>query len=176
MGLSKSKFSCGSTAGTTGLEPSVMVQARPNTVYSLEFSADLVRWSRRNTVKKRHVDAARGILGDPWFWTDWLESTMRDATEEMLGDLFEVGVNAHGAPPVLDIHVELDPPPKRTRRNPQGHNEITGVVTWRSIPASEVSMENAIDWRLGDRLSMYGIQSETDGWSCYFHPGTLTIS
>ncbi len=175
MGLSKSKFSCASGA-TTGLEPSAIVQARPNTVYSLEFSSHLARWSRKHGVKVRHVEAARAILNDPWFWMEWLESTMRDATEDMLGNFFDVGVNTHGAPPVLDIRVDLDPPGKRTRRNPEGHNEITGVISWRSIPASEKSMGTAIEWRLGDRLSQYGIQSETDGWTCFFTPGTLTIS
>lgn len=157
------------------MEPSAVVRAVPNVCYSLEFSATLTRWKGKRKVMKRHVEAARDMLEDTWFWQEWLASTMRDAAENEVEEFLGVCVDAYGTPPVLDIVVELDPAPKKTRRNPEGHNEITGVISWRSIPAGDKALEDAIEWRLGDRLSNYGIQNESEGWICFFSPGTLTI-
>lgn len=176
MGISKSKLSCASKAMTMALEPSMMIRADPTTEYVLEFSANVSRWNSKKSVKKQHVEGARRSLESDLFWEEWLESTMKDAMEETVGEFLDVSIHTHKMPPVLDITIELDPPGKKTRRNPEGHTEITGVISWRSIMVSEKSIENAIEWRLGDRLNMYGIQDEQEKWSCYFHPGTLLIS
>lgn len=153
-----------------------MVRAVPNVTYSLEFSATLTRWKGKRKVFKQHVVAAREIIEDVYFWQEWLASTMRDAVEEEVEGFLGVCVDSYNVPPVLDIVVELDPAPKKTRRNPEGHNEITGVISWRSVPAGDKALENAVEWRLGDRLSNYGIQDEKEGWICFFHPGTLMYS
>lgn len=145
------------------------MHAAPSVKYSLEFSATLSRWKGKRKVQKHHVQAARRILEDIHFWHEWLGSTMRDATEAEIEDFLGVTVDSRGFPAILDISVDLDPPSKRNR------NEITGVISWRSIPTSETALENAVEWRLGDRMSQYGIQNDDGGWVCTFQPQTLTI-
>lgn len=163
MGVSASKISCGDSS-TKAVEPSVQLNASPNTIYSLEFSGEIVCWKRKK-IKGKQIKESRNILEDSFFWQEWLDATMQDATEECVGDFLGVSVSSKSSPPVLDIVVDLDPITKK--------NEITGVVSWRSISIPEKAITNAVEWRLGDRMCHYGIQNEKEKWSCLIYPGVL---
>lgn len=72
-----------------------------------------------------------------------------------------------------DIVLKLDPRVKRTGEGIE-HTRISGKVSWRSIPTDPASLKAAIQWRLGDRMAMYGLQDEEERWSYIFNPGEVT--
>ena len=167
MGASHAKVSCGGVEVEEPLATRSKI-VRPTCRYSLEFTAEVMRWDRWKSVKRRHVEQSRVMLGSEYFWSEWLSSSMRDAVEDDFEKTLGLqDIRFETLPPIFDIDVELDPISKKKR------NEITGVISWRSLKVDEGMLEEAIEWRLGDRLSHYGICDERERWSCFFHPGTL---
>lgn len=173
MGASKSKLSCYHSTDVN--DPSIIVHTLPTANYSLEFCASLMQCKGKRKVLMKHVESAREALENNSFWKEWLEYTMRDSVHTDIENSLGVCMKSKNIPPVLNIIVELDPIYKKSRRDPEGHNQITGVISWRSIPTDEKALEDAIGWRLGDWLCQYGIQDENQGWICFFFPGTLTV-
>lgn len=169
MGASKSKLSCYSS--TAAKEHTL-----PTANYSLEFRATLMQCKGGHKVLMRHVESARNSLENTSFWQGWLEYTMRDAVDTEIENLLGSCVKCKNAPPVLNISVELNPVSKKSRRNPDAHNYITGIIRWRSVLASDKAIDSAVQLWLGNNLFHYGIQHEKEGWVCFFHPGALVVN
>ena len=167
MGAKQAKMSC----GVVDVEEPQATRSkivRPVRKYSLEFTAEVARWDRWKSVKRRHVERSRAMLENSFFWEEWLSSSMRDAMEDDFSRSLGVeDIHFETLPPIFDIQIDLDPMSKKKR------NEITGVISWKSVMVDTEMLEEAIEWRLGDRMSHYGINDENERWSCFFTPGTL---
>jgi len=144
-----------------------------NTFYTLRFSGQVIRWDDKKEVRSKHMRHARYDLENFHNWDEWLASTMRDAVMIEVEKSTGKSITFDSDPPVSDISIHLDHRVKRNSLNPFAHTFITGSVSWRSISTNAASMKSAVEWRLGDRMSQYGLMDEDERWQFIFTPGDL---
>ncbi len=147
-----------------------------NTIYSLRFTGQVIRWNQHKEVRSKHMRHARDDLENYHDWYEWLSSTMRDAVMIEVEKTTGKSISFTSDPPVADIVVMMDPRVKRNSLSPQAHTFITGVVQWRSIATNSEAMTAAVAWRLGDRMSQYGLKDEDEGWQFLFTPGDMSTA
>jgi hypothetical protein len=154
-------------------EVEVVLPSTLNTIYTLQFTGNVVRWQDHKEVRSSHVRHARDDLQNYHDWDQWLGNTMRDAIVNECEKVTGKTVRLKSDPAVTDIVLKLDPRVKRTGFSTE-HTRISGTISWRSIPTDSASLKAAIEWRLGDRMAMYGLQDEDERWSYIFSPGEVT--
>jgi hypothetical protein len=87
---------------------------------------------------------------------------MRDATEQndvVLED--------------WDLHVKDS---VEHKRDPTGfdYTVYSGTLTWTSASVPLDTLQKDIDWRIGDRMSMYELDDED--WHIYINPGKVSVA
>jgi hypothetical protein len=154
-------------------EAELVLPSTLNTVYTLQFTGNVVRWQDHKEVRSSHMRHARYDLEHYHDWQEWLRYTMRDAIVNECERVTGKTIHLKSEPAVADIVLKLDPRVKRTGFSTE-HTRISGTISWRSIPTESASLKAAIQWRLGDRMAMYGLQDEEERWSYIFSPGEVT--
>ena len=154
-------------------EVELILPSTLNTVYTLQFTGNVVRWKDYKEVRSSHMRHARDDLEHYHNWDEWLSSTMCDAIVNEFERATGKTIQPKSQPAVTDIVLKLDPRVKRTGVGLE-HTRISGKVSWRSIPTDPVSLKAAVEWRLGDRMAMYGLQDEDEKWTYIFSPGDVT--
>lgn len=155
-------------------EVEVVLPSTMNTVYTLRFSGNVIRWKDYKEVRSMHVRHARYDLENKHDWEEWLRYTMRDALVNECERATGQTVHMKSEPPVANIVITLDPRVKRYQFAENSHTKISGTLQWRSVATDSVAMRAAVDWRLGDRMAYYGIQDEEERWTYIFNPGEIT--
>jgi hypothetical protein len=102
-------------------------------------------------------------------WGEYLAATMRDAACEKYSSKVREYV------PMEDWELTLSPSTEIVT-DPKGFSYIvySGTITWTSVACPLERVQREINWRIGDRMSMYEIDSEH--WHVYIHPGAVTVS
>jgi hypothetical protein len=155
-------------------EAELILPSTLNTVYTLHFTGNVVRWKDHKEVRSSHMRHARYDLEHYHNWGEWLGYTMRDAIVNECERATGKTIRLKSEPAVTDIVLKLDPRVKRSGFSTE-HTRISGTISWRSIPTDSASLKAAIEWRLGDRMAMYGLQDEDERWSYIFSPGELSF-
>jgi hypothetical protein len=174
--MSESEMGNKVTKTTAGVEPVKMNFILPSTmdtVYTMRFSGNVVRWKEEKEVRSKHVRHARYDLEEYHNWEEWLGWTMRDALVNEYEKATGKNVHIKCEPPVSDFVLKLDPRVKRDKVGGDGHTHISGVITWRSVTTEPSALKAAVEWRLGDRMAFYGLQDEEEKWTYIFSPGEV---
>jgi opacity protein-like surface antigen len=163
-----------SKASVRQQEVELTISSTMNTIYTLKFTGFVTRWDDHKEVRSQHVRHARYDLENTHEWGEWLGATMRDALinecEKFTGKI----VHMKSDPPVADIVLTLDPRIKKKHFYDESYKKINGTVQWRSVSTDSSAMRGAVDWRLGDRMSYYGLEDEKEKWAYIFSPGEIT--
>lgn len=157
-------------------EVEVILPSTMNTVYTLRFSGSVIRWKDYKEVRSMHMRHARYDLENKHDWEEWLRPTMRDALVNECERATGHTVHMKSDPPVADIVLTLDPRIKRQSCSDTSYTKISGTLQWRSVATDSAAMRAAVDWRLGDRMSYYGLQDEEERWTYLFSPGDITTT
>ncbi len=137
--------------------------------YTLPFTASLIRHDDEvpsNGLQKRgryELEEAN--------WGEYLYATMRDASHER-----------YSTPVRLDDDVSLEDwevtisSSVTLVKDPKGFTSAvySGTLTWTSVACPLKRVQEEINWRIGDRMSMYEI--DYDDWHVYIEPGTVSVS
>ena len=144
-----------------------------DTVYTMRFSGNVVRWNEFRQVRSKHMRHARYDLEKQHNWEEWLRYTMRDAVVNEFEKATGQQVHPRSEPPLTDFVLKLDPRIKRSKLGDTNHTRISGVITWRSVATEPSSLKAAVEWRLGDRMAFYGLTDEEEKWTYIFKPGDV---
>ena len=122
--------------------------------YTLNFSCSFSSNDQEKpTILLSWVKEAKANLANANFWQEWIEATMKDANAEQEGDVKIQTITL--TPAVAD-------------------GSFTGSITWTAPAVHIEAIEEAVEWRIGDRMCFYAFQEED--WHCYIHPeDTVTI-
>ena len=146
-------------------------------VYTMAFSADIERkGSGYHKVRQEHMDEAREEMGSANLWRDWMAWTLRDACETDWK--IQTGKEVYPKePPVEILSVELEAQVPKSKFDRDSWKQVKGKVTWKGPLCSMPALREAVQWRIGDRMCYYGVESmDEKGWVAYTRPGVLTIN
>jgi hypothetical protein len=133
--------------------------------YTFPFTANLIRRDEKMP-SKRLQEWARNEIKDA-NWEEYIAAVMRDAVHEKYYSGEKEVVPFEN----LDITLEASTTEKEEPKD-FFYATYTGKVSWTSVPCSLARVQKEVDWRIGDRMSMYEISH--DNWQVYIHPGKVT--
>ena len=61
---------------------------------------------------------------------------------------------------------------------PSDKGEFTGTISWTADAVAEEkleTLEEQLDWFIGDRMCFYEVCDEEEGWHCFVNPGELSF-
>jgi hypothetical protein len=148
-----------------------------STCYVLKVRCEVVKFEsdgesaskEGKRLRRAHIYEAQDQLSSPDFWWEWLSSTMRDAVEASFPNI-PYDSWSYREPQIADISVRLS-------LNPHHPNSRRFRVTvrWNSTAVSPQALGQAVEWRIGDRMSQYGCGDEEAGWRCFIVPALTKI-
>lgn len=116
--------------------------------------------------RRKMVSTEQELLDVEGTWkAQWLKYLMEDVKEDIVWE---------GEGETLDIPIPLENIKiVFTSKNP---DELTmsGTLTWTSAAVPVKMMQDAIDWRLGDRMRYYGFEDDTKT-TAEFEPGMVSL-
>ena len=143
--------------------------ASPNKMqtYTFPFTANLIRRDEKMPSKKLQERARKRL--EEAEWQEYIRAVMRDAVNEKYSSTKKEEV------PFDDLEITLEPSTTE-KEEPKDffYATYTGKVSWTSVPCSLARVQKEVDWRIGDRMSMYEISH--DNWQVYIHPGKVSVA
>lgn len=164
MGTTASRYRVEPMVPTVPMEePSTQVSSilRPIARYTVSIQTTITRSEEGRRLKQRHRKEAREYIKDIDLWTFYLVHTMNHAFEEELGGELSTDI------PVRDVETEF-----YRIYDDETTETYSLTLSWTSGQCDIAFLKQAIDWQIGDRMSLY----EMDGpWTMFLSPGTVTM-
>jgi len=138
--------------------------------YRLKFTFEVFCYEEGKDTTQEMVDEALAMCKSKGIWQPYLETTMEDAVT----DLIQSGGEDHDFYPLEYPHIRASK--IRIKMRPTQHLGLfTGFIEWSGPKIEMETLGEAVEWRIGDRMSGYEIQSEAGGWATSIQPGRLTF-
>ena len=135
--------------------------------YTMPFTCNLIRTDEAAPSKKLVAYARREI--EDANWGEYLSATMRDAVKEKYSSAKSEYVHLEDWEITLSSSTTQEKDPKGL-----SYTVYNGVLTWTSVTCPLKRVQEEIDWRIGDRMSMYEI--DNDKWHVYIEPGKVAVA
>lgn len=117
--------------------------------------------SGSGNIESEWIEEAMAQLQDSDTWYNYLVSAHEFTLNEDGGEGLPV-------PEINDIEISLG--------EPQEDHKFSGTISWTAADVEEEkleTLEEQLEWFIGDRLSHYQICDEEEGWHCFTMPGEL---
>ena len=106
---------------------------------------------------------------------EWIEEAM--ARFQDGNTWYNYLVSAHGRsmendgegeafPEISDIEITLG--------EPSDKGQFTGTISWKADEVDLETLEEQLEWFIGDRMCMYEVGDEDEGWHCFVNPGEFS--
>lgn len=103
------------------------------------------------------IEHAMARIQDSDTWYNYLVSSHSGSMEnDGEGEAF---------PDISEIEITLGEPGEK--------GDFTGTISWTADAVDEEKLEEQLDWFIGDRMCMYEVCDEDEGWHCFINPGEL---
>jgi hypothetical protein len=102
------------------------------------------------------IEAAMARVQDGNTWYNYLVSSHENAMNDDGGEGLPI-------PDISEIEITLGEP------SDKGH--FTGTISWTAEVVDKEKLEEQLEWFIGDRMCMYEVCDEDEGWHCYVNPG-----
>ena len=147
--------------------PPIAIPSLTLITYTLPFTANLICTDEAMPSEKLQL-RGRHELEDA-NWGEYLYATMRDASVPKYSS--EKGKHVD----MEDWDVTISSSVTQ-QKDPKGffYTVYSGTLTWTSLSCPLERVQEEIDWRIGDRMSMYEI--DDDDWHVYIEPGTVSVA
>ncbi len=141
--------------------------------YKLNFTASITPAGECSKDDfKDMIERFMDLISNPGTFTDnWLQTTMGDVVPNEESD-DENSLYDFNYQKVSNVEVDIWDE-QQTFEDGEHQFVCQGTLSWTSIAVEKEDLEVAIDWRLGDRFSNYGMLD--DDWYASFTPGELEV-
>jgi hypothetical protein len=128
--------------------------------YTLSFYCALNSHDESIPIKAEWIEEAMNAFQDSSIWYNYLVSAVEFS-------LSEDGGEGQTFPEITDIEITLG--------EPTNNGTFYGTISWSALEVDIETLEEKLEWFIGDRMSFYEVENDEEGWNCFVTPGDVCV-